>query len=51
MMRQEYISPEHKEKFEELITRKAPFMKKLDVHFRIEYSIQKSSTCRNAPSI
>jgi len=39
------VSPEHKEKFEELITRKAPFYeKKLDVHFRIEYSIQKSST-------
>ncbi len=39
------VSPEHKEKFEELISKKAPFYeKKLNVKYRVEYSIQKPST-------
>ncbi len=39
------VSPEHKNKFEELITDKKPyFEKKLGVKYRIDYSIQKPST-------
>ncbi|MDN5330394.1 MAG: hypothetical protein PWP35_2181 [Bacteroidales bacterium] len=39
------VSPEHKSKFEALISEKKPFFeKKLGVRYRIDYSIQKPST-------